>query len=67
MGAEEERLRDVLERIALLDECDGHELTVKQAFEAVAIATNVLGKHPSVIYAERDARRRQPDNRDEQS
>jgi hypothetical protein len=52
------RLRDALERIALLDEVDGHELTVKQAFEAVAIATNTLGKHPSQIAAERDARHR---------
>jgi hypothetical protein len=56
--AETSRLRDALERIALLDEADGHELTVRQAFDAVAIATQTLGKHPSQIAAERDARRR---------
>lgn len=48
-----ERYRDALERIALLDEADGHELTVKQAFEAVAIAANALGKHPSQIFVDR--------------
>jgi len=53
------RLRDALERIALLDEADGHELTVRQAFEAVSIACVVLGnKHPSQIFLERDARKR---------
>ena len=56
--AETVRLRDALERIALLDEADGHELTVKQAFQAVAIATTTLGKHPSQILVERDARRK---------
>lgn len=56
--AETARLRDALERIALLDEADGHELTVRQAFEAVGIATSTLGKHPSKISAERDARQR---------
>jgi len=44
-----DRLTFALEKIALLDECDGHELKVKHAFEAVAIATNALGKHPSQI------------------
>lgn len=49
----EARLRDALERIALLDEADGHELTVRHAFRAVAIATDTLGKHPSQILVER--------------
>lgn len=53
-----ERFRDALERIALLDEADGHELTVEQAFEAVAIAANTLGKHPSQIFVEREDRAR---------
>jgi hypothetical protein len=48
-----ERLRDALERIALLDEADGHELKEKHAFQAVAIATQAIGKHPSEICAER--------------
>ena len=56
--AEIARLRDALERIALLDVCDGCELKVKHAFEAVAIASNTLGKHPSQIFVERDARER---------
>ena len=55
--SETERLRDALERIALLDEADGHELTVNHAFKAVAIATRTLGKHPSQIFAERCARK----------
>lgn len=49
------RYQDALERIALLDEADGNELTVRQAFDAVAIASNALGKHPSQIAAERPA------------
>lgn len=52
-ASDEDRFRDALERIALLDEADGHELTVKQAFAAVAIATSTLGKHPSEILARR--------------
>lgn len=52
-GAEGEALRRALEDIALLDEADGHELTVKHAFRAVAIATSILGKHPSEICADR--------------
>lgn len=53
-----EKYRDALERIALLDEADGHELTVSDAFRAVAIACRALGdKHPSQILADRDARR----------
>lgn len=55
--AETARLRDALERIALLDEADGHELTVRHAFKAVGIASSTLGKHPSQIFAEREARR----------
>lgn len=51
--AEIERLTSALEDIALLDECDGHELAVRHAFEAVAIATKTLGKHPSEIAAAR--------------
>jgi hypothetical protein len=54
--AETARLRTALEDIALLDEVDGHELTVNHAFKAVAIATSTLGKHPSQISAERYAR-----------
>jgi hypothetical protein len=55
--AESARFRDALERIALLDEADGHELTVKQAFQAVGIACIALGnKHPSQILVEREAR-----------
>lgn len=55
---EAEKFRDALERIALLDEADGHELKVEHAFEAVAIAGKALGdKHPSVIFAEREARK----------
>lgn len=47
------RIKDALERVALLDEADGHLLTVSHAFQAVAIATSTLGKHPSEIYADR--------------
>ena len=47
------RLTEALERIALIDEADGHLLKVDHAFRAVAIATATLGKHPSEIYAER--------------
>lgn len=55
--AEAVRFRDALERIALLDEADGHELADKQAFQAVGIACAALGnKHPSVILVEREAR-----------
>lgn len=50
------RFRDALERIALLDEADGHELTKDHAHQAVAIATSTLGKHPSEIFAERHRR-----------
>src|ERR1019366_4794189 len=57
-NAEEARLRDALERIALLDEADGHELTWETASQAVGIASQTLGKHPSQIFEERDARRR---------
>ena len=57
-NAEEARLRDALERIALLDEADGHLLTWETASEAVGIASQTLGKHPSQIFEERDARRR---------
>lgn len=56
--AEASRFRDALERIALLDEADGHELTWEHASRAVAIATSTLGKHPSQIFQERDARQR---------
>ncbi len=56
--AETARFRDALERIALLDEVDGHELKLRHAFEAVAIASNVLGKHPSQIAVDREARQR---------
>ncbi len=48
-------LRNALERIALLDEADGHELTRSHALEAVAIATSTLGMHPSEIFAARFA------------
>jgi len=44
-------LQAALEQIALLDEADGHELTVKHAFQAVGIACAALGKHPSEIVA----------------
>ncbi len=47
--AEVERLTFALEKIALLDEAEGHELNDSHAFQAVAIATNTLGKHPSQI------------------
>lgn len=54
------KFRDALERIALLDEADGHELTVSHAFLAVGIACVALGnKHPSVILVEREARLKQ--------
>lgn len=43
------RLRTALEKIALLDEADGHELKERHAFQAVAIACETLGKHPSEI------------------
>jgi hypothetical protein len=49
-------LRQALEKIALLDEADGHELTVQHAQEAVAIASRTLGKHPSEIYSDRRKR-----------
>lgn len=49
--------RKALEKIALLDEADGHELTARHAHEAVAIATAALGKHPSEILASRLASR----------
>lgn len=52
----EAELVKALEDIALLDEADGHELKARHAFEAVAIATKTLGKHPSTITAERFAR-----------
>lgn len=51
----EKALVEALEDIALLDEADGHELKVTHAFQAVAIATKTLGKHPSTISAERYA------------
>jgi hypothetical protein len=54
--AEVDRLRDALERIALLDEADGHELTWVHASQAVGIASQTLGKHPSEIFVERNAR-----------
>lgn len=44
---------DALERITQLDEADGHELKVKHAFEAVAIASITLGKHPSQVFSDR--------------
>lgn len=53
IARELEKVIAALEQIALLDEADGHELTVRHAFEAVAIATSTLGKHPSEIYAAR--------------
>lgn len=56
-----ERLRDALERIALLDEADGHELTVDHALRAVGIASNTLGKHPSEIAASRPTQQRTED------
>lgn len=59
-GLEIVRLTDALERIALLDEADGHELIADHAFRAVAIATSTLGKHPSVISAERHGRTHVP-------
>lgn len=56
--AETARFRDALERIALLDEADGHELTWEHASRAVGIASQTLGKHPSQILVEREARAR---------
>lgn len=57
VDVEKVQFRDALERIAMLDEADGHELTVKHAFRAVGIACIALGnKHPSVIFVEREAR-----------
>lgn len=50
------RFRDALERIALLDEDDGHSLSVKHAFRAVGIASQTLGKHPAEIFLDREAR-----------
>jgi hypothetical protein len=48
------RLTAALEKIALLDEADGHELTEAHAFRAVALATGALfGRHPSEILADR--------------
>jgi len=59
VDVEKVQFRDALERIALLDEADGHLLTDKQAFQAVGIACAALGnKHPSVISTEREARLR---------
>lgn len=56
------RLRDALERIALLDEADGHFLTVRHAHRAVGIACAALGnRHPSEILVEREARIRRRD------
>jgi hypothetical protein len=52
------KFRDGLERIALLDEADGHELTAQHALEATGIASSTLGKHPSVILVEREARKK---------
>jgi hypothetical protein len=52
------KFNDALERIALLDEADGHELTAQHALEAVGIASSTLGKHPSVILVEREARKK---------
>lgn len=63
MADEIERLRQCLEDIALLDEADGHELTREHAFKAVAIATAAIGKHPSVISAERPALSERPEMR----
>jgi hypothetical protein len=60
---EKARFRDALERIALLDEADGHELTWEHASRAVGIASQTLGKHPSQIFMERDARRRADEKR----
>ena len=45
LARENAKLTAALEQIALLDE--------SHAFEAVAIATNTLGKHPSQIFSER--------------
>lgn len=56
--AETEKFRDALERIALMDEADGHELKVEHAFRAVGIACAALGnKHPSQILIDREARK----------
>lgn len=52
-----DRFRDALERIALLDEADGHELTWETASMAVGIASQTLGKHPSEIFLDRERRR----------
>lgn len=52
-GEEAAKYKGALERIALLDEADGHELTVHHALQAVAIATSSLGKHPSEILSAR--------------
>lgn len=46
---EVEKFRSALERIALLDEADGYELTWEHASRAVGIASTALGKHPSEI------------------
>lgn len=56
--AETVLFRDAMERIALLDEADGHELTREHALRAVGIASQTLGKHPSLIFQERQARRK---------
>ena len=53
LAAETVRLRTALEQIAVLDEADGHELKLDDAFKAVAIATTALGKHPSQIERKR--------------
>lgn len=45
-----------LERICLLDDADGHELTWETASAAVGIASQALGKHPAQVFAERYAR-----------
>jgi hypothetical protein len=52
LAARDEELklaREALERIALLDEADGHELTAVHALQAVGIASHALGKYPSEI------------------
>lgn len=40
------RLAAALERIALLDEADGHELTVREAFRAVGSESIRLKSNP---------------------
>lgn len=60
----EAKLLDALQRIALLDEADGHELTAEHARKAVAIATETLGKHPSEILLEREQEQPVPNGHD---